>query len=72
MYISLALRTPYVVVHITRKFWFPNFCGSYAPLNLRISRKFTTEAACQGKALYQLVEHSNVECKYDLGTSVYE
>jgi hypothetical protein len=34
--------TPYVVVHITRK-----ICGSYAPLNLKIFQKFTTEAACQ-------------------------
>jgi hypothetical protein len=25
-------------VHITRKFWSPNFCGSYAPLNFKISR----------------------------------
>jgi hypothetical protein len=31
-------RTPYVVVHITSKFWSPEFCGSYAPLNLAISR----------------------------------
>jgi hypothetical protein len=27
---------------------------------------------CNKLALHQLVEHSNVECKYDLGTSVYE
>jgi hypothetical protein len=27
-----------VVVHITRKYWSPKFCGSYAPLNLKISR----------------------------------
>ena len=25
-------------MHITRKFWSPEFCGSYAPLNLEISR----------------------------------
>jgi hypothetical protein len=30
--------SPYVVVHITRKFWLPEFCGSNAPLNLEISR----------------------------------
>ena len=24
-------------MHITRKFWSPKFCGSYAPLNLEIS-----------------------------------
>ena len=24
-------------MHITRKFWSPEFCGSYAPLNLEIS-----------------------------------
>ena len=34
----LVVRTPYVVVHITRKFWSPEFCGGYAPLNLEISR----------------------------------
>jgi hypothetical protein len=27
-----------VVVHFTRIFWSPEFCGSYAPLNLEISR----------------------------------
>jgi hypothetical protein len=27
-----------VVVHNTRKFGFPEFCGSYAPLNLNISQ----------------------------------
>ena len=32
------VRTPYVVVHITRKLWSPKFCGSYTPLNLEISR----------------------------------
>ena len=31
------LRTPYVVVHITRKCWSPKFCGSFAPLNLTFS-----------------------------------
>ena len=25
-------------MHITRKFWSPEFCRSYAPLNLKISR----------------------------------
>ena len=34
----LVVRTPYLVVHITSKFWSPEFCGSYAPLNLEISR----------------------------------
>jgi hypothetical protein len=28
----------HTVVHITRKFWSPEFCGSYAPLNLEISQ----------------------------------
>ena len=32
-------RASYVVVHITRKFWSPNFCRSYAPLNLEIYQK---------------------------------
>jgi hypothetical protein len=30
-----SVRTPYVVVQITRKFWSPEFCGSYASLNLK-------------------------------------
>jgi hypothetical protein len=33
-----VVRTPYVVVHIIRKLWSPGICGSYAPLNLEISR----------------------------------
>ena len=33
-----VVRTPYVVVYITRKFLSPEFCGSYAPLNLEICR----------------------------------
>ena len=32
-------RTSYVVLHIARKFWFPHFCGSYAPWNLEITHK---------------------------------
>ena len=28
----------HTVVHITRKFWLPEFCWSYAPLNLEISQ----------------------------------
>ena len=32
------MRTPYVVVHIPRKFWSPEFGGSYGPLRLEISR----------------------------------
>jgi hypothetical protein len=34
----LIVRTPYVVVHITRKFWSSEFCGSYAHWNLEIFR----------------------------------
>ena len=32
-------RTSYVVVYITREFWFPNFCWSYGCLNLEICPK---------------------------------
>ena len=28
--------TPYLDVHITRKFWSSKFCGSYGPLDLEI------------------------------------
>ena len=32
-------RTIYVVVHITRKLWSPNFCRSYAHLNSQLCQK---------------------------------
>jgi hypothetical protein len=36
--LQVLFHIVYVVVHITRKLWSPKFCGSYAPLNLKISR----------------------------------
>ena len=36
-------RTSYVVMHISRKFWSPHFCGSYAPWNLEIAHKWPSE-----------------------------
>ena len=34
-------RTSYGVLHIGRKFWFPHFCGSWAPWNLENIREST-------------------------------
>jgi hypothetical protein len=36
-----------------------------------LQKYLSYHGSCNKLALYQLVEHSNVECKYDLGTSVY-
>ena len=42
-------RKSYVVMHISRKFWSPLFCGSYAPWNLENIRKSTNNVSflCQ-------------------------
>ena len=44
----LVVRTPYVVVHITRKFVFPKFCG-LCPFVFEFKNfsKYTSKAACQ-------------------------
>ena len=38
-------------MHITRKFWSPEFCGSYAPLNLKISRNILLKLLVRGTPL---------------------
>jgi hypothetical protein len=48
-----VVRTQYVVVHITRKFWSPKFCGSYAPLNLEIFRNFRLKQLVSATPLKQ-------------------
>jgi hypothetical protein len=37
-FLSSKVHNSHKIVHITRKFWSPEFCGSYAPLNWEISQ----------------------------------
>ena len=63
------VRTPYLVVHIPRKLWSPDFCGSYAPLKLEISRNIllkqlviTTSLKLLNRISWHLVGSKGIIC----------